>query len=141
LRPAVKSDDKFIHDLIHQVGINPMNLNWEHFIIAEDKDSIPIGCVQLKPHKDGSLELASLAVIESFRGLGVARALIEYELARSPRPLYLMCLPELENLYRKFQFDAVDLADMPPYFRRIKKFMSLVIKLTGHVGPTIMRLD
>ncbi len=118
-----------------------MDLNWEHFIVAEASGGRFIGCAQLKRHKDGSIELASLAVDEGFRGHGVARALIEYHLSHSPRPLYLMCRPELESLYQKFGFHAIELEVMPPYFRRIHKLMGGVIAVTGHSGPLIMRLD
>ena len=74
VRPAFETDHQNIRSLIHRVGINPMDLNWWHFIVAELGDGTFIGCGQLKPHKDGSLELASLAVEEKYRGLGVAVA-------------------------------------------------------------------
>ena len=83
LRPAVETDQPKIKAIIHRVGINPLDLNWRHFITAELADGTFIGCGQLKPHKDGSLELASLAVDEKYRSAGVARALMERLMAET----------------------------------------------------------
>jgi N-acetylglutamate synthase-like GNAT family acetyltransferase len=141
LRPAVESDAVKIRDLIHRVGINPMDLNWKHFIVAETDDGAFIGCAQLKPHKDKSVELASLAVEEAFRGMGVARALIEQLLAQAPRPLYLMCRPELGVFYERFGFKAIGADVMPPYFRRMLKVIRVMVFLARREGPLIMRLS
>ncbi len=130
-----------IRDLIHRVGINPMDLNWKRFIVAEIPDGLFIGCAQLKVHGDNSLELASIAVEESFRGQGVARALINHLLAHSPRPVYLMCRPALGIFYDQFGFRVLGPDAMPPYFRRILKGLRVFIFLTKHEGPLIMRLD
>ena len=37
-----------------------------------------IGCAQIKPHRDGSRELASLVVHPDYRGQGIARRMIQY---------------------------------------------------------------
>lgn len=36
LRTARAEDDAAIRKLIHQVGINPLGLHWERFILAVD---------------------------------------------------------------------------------------------------------
>jgi N-acetylglutamate synthase-like GNAT family acetyltransferase len=141
LRPATKTDAAKIRDLIHRVGINPLDLNWEHFLVAETTAGDFIGCAQLKPHRDGSVELASLAVEEASRGRGAARALIERLLAEGPRPLFLMCRPELGVLYERFGFRPAAEPEMTPYFRRIRRLFRLLRPLTGMEGPLIMRLD
>lgn len=141
LRQAVENDAPRIRNLIHRVGINPLGLDWRRFLVAETDDGMFIGCGQLKPHADGSLEMASLAVEEKYRGRGVSRAIIERLLAESPRPLYLMCRPELGSLYEKFGFQAVDSSALSPYFRRIRRLVHTVVSLTGRDGPLIMRLD
>lgn len=140
LRPATKSDNPRIRSLIHRVGINPMDLNWRHFTIACTPAGEFMGCGQLKSHKDGSLELASLAVEERYRGKGVARALIEHLLAQGSRPLYLMCRPELQPLYEKFGFRVIGVESMPPYFQRLTRLLRPMVRLTGHDGPLIMCL-
>ena len=141
LRPAIETDAHQIRDLIHRVGINPMDLNWRHFVVVENVESQFVGCAQLKPHKDGSLELASLAVEEEYRRQGVARALIEHLLARSPRPLFLMCQPALVPFYEKFGFRAIGLKAMPPYFRKISRLIKVLVAFNRDAGPAIMRLD
>jgi N-acetylglutamate synthase-like GNAT family acetyltransferase len=141
LRSAVEGDFPDIRNLIRLTGINPLGLDWRRFLVAETDGGRFIGCGQLKPHGDGSVELASIAVEEEYRGRGVARAVIERLLAYSPRPLYLMCRVDLEPLYRKFGFRPIEPADMPPYFRRIRRIIGAVVSLAGREGPLIMRLD
>ena len=122
IRPAIPEDFSSIRALIHAVKINPTGLDWHHFLVAVTQENKLLGCGQIKPHFDGSLELASIAVQEQFRGQGVARAVIQELLLREPnRPLYLMCRARLESLYVKFGFHAIGLADMPPYFRHISR--------------------
>ena len=140
LRPAGETDQPKIRSLIHRVGINPMDLNWRHFTVAELADGTFIGCGQLKPHRDGSLELASLAVEEKYRGLGAARALMERLLAEGTRPLHLMCRPGLQSLYEKFGFRVIELEEMPPYFRRISRLIRL-LSFGTHESPFVMRLE
>jgi N-acetylglutamate synthase-like GNAT family acetyltransferase len=140
LRPASEKDAPAIRSLIHRVGINPTNLNWRHFVVAT-QDGKFIACGQLKPHGDGSLELASLAVEEMYRGQGVARAIIEHLMSKSPRPLYLMCRPALIPFYQKFGFQTIGTEDMPPYFRRISRVVRALGFLAGSDGPAIMRAD
>jgi N-acetylglutamate synthase-like GNAT family acetyltransferase len=143
LRPATAADMSQIRALIRQVGINPFSLDWRRFCVAETDEGQFIGCAQLKPHEDGSVELASIAVAPAYRGQGVARALIEYWLAHSPRPLYLMCRSELEAFYTRFGFRvlAATAPDLPPYFRRIYRVVRLMVLLRRRQIPLVMRLD
>jgi N-acetylglutamate synthase-like GNAT family acetyltransferase len=110
--------------------------------MAVDADGVVIGCVQLKPHRDGSIELASLLVVEGWRGRGVARTLIEAAVAAHDGTLYLMCRPELESLYRKFGFIPLPKEEMPPYFRRITRLVKVIRGLFKPMeGPLIMRRE
>jgi len=122
VRPATRQDFPAIRALIHAVSINPTGLAWRRFLVAVTPDAALLGCGQIKPHFDGSLELASIAVQEQARGQGVARALIQELLAREKtRPLYLMCRARLEPLYVKFGFRKIGLDEMPVYFQRISR--------------------
>ena len=130
VRPARETEAGQIKDLIHLVGINPMGLDWKRFVVAvNDRDEM-IGCGQLKPHGQDVLELASIAVYPEHQGKGVARAIIEYLLKDSPRPLYLMCESSNGPLYEKFGFRAISNAEMPRYFQRISKLAGLVSTLS-----------
>lgn len=94
--------------------------------MAETAAGEPVGCVQLKPHRDGSLEMASLVVAEDWRGKGIARLLIEHSIQQNDGPLYLMCRSGLGPLYEKFGFQPVGETEMPRFFRRISKLAGVV---------------
>jgi GNAT superfamily N-acetyltransferase len=129
--------------LIHDVQINPMALDWRRFIIAVDANDRLVGCGQVKPHQDGSLELASIAVLPEWRKQGVARAIILHLLETHPRPLYLTCRGRLGPFYEKFGFqDATAPAELPPYFRRIKRVVKVLQRLGfSHERMLVMKLD
>lgn len=125
LRPAVEADADAIRDLVHSARLNPMGLEWRRFVVAVSPDGGVVGCVQLKPHRDGSWELASLVVRPDWRGKGVARALIERILALRPGELYLMCRSKLGSLYARFGFRPIEGEELPAYFRRISRLASV----------------
>lgn len=121
LRPAESSDFPEIRALIHSVHINPLGLMWEHFILAVNPQDEMIGCGQVKTHRDGSKELASIAVVPEWRGQGVARAIIEKLIETHPGALFLTCRASLQSFYERFGFRVVDIPEMPKYFRRISR--------------------
>jgi N-acetylglutamate synthase-like GNAT family acetyltransferase len=129
IRPARESEAGLIKDLIHLTGINPMGLDWKRFLVAVKDDGQVLGIGQIKPHGAEVLELASIAVFPEYRGLGVARAIIEQLLKDSPRPLYLMCESSLGPLYEKFGFRSLPYEEMPRYFQRISKLAGIVTTL------------
>lgn len=144
LRRASEADFPAIKRLIHQTGINPMGLDWSHFLLAVDETGAMIGCGQIKPHNDGTLELASIAVVPEMRGKGVALSIIEKLLAENTGTLYLTCRPALGPLYEKFGFRRLDQkGPLPPYFRRLSRIVVLLKRL--HAIPAdgllIMRRD
>ncbi len=134
LRPATSGDASTIRWIINLVKINPMSLDWKRFILAEDGHGHVIGCGQVKPHRDGSLELASLAVLPAWRGQGLARRIIERLLAQYPGRLYLTCRSQLEPLYQKFGFKTIEFSEMPPYFQRISRLVALYNNLAHQPG-------
>ncbi len=131
LRPASYTDATAIRRIISAVHINPTGLDWRRFILATSQQDEVIGCGQVKPHRDGSLELASIAVISPWRNKGVARAIIEHLLVQHPGRLYLTCRSRLGPMYEKFGFAAIPLAEMPQYFQRLSR----LVKLMNNVFP------
>ena len=118
-----------IRNLILRAGINPTALKWERFLIAITPHGEFIGCGQIKPQSDGTMELASIAVELAWRGRGVARAIIDSLLASNPGELYLMCQSNLGPLYEKFGFHAISETEMPTYFRRVSKLAGVLANL------------
>ena len=101
-----------------------------------------LGCCQIKPHGDGSRELASLAVWPRHQGAGVGRALIEHLLASTDPPVYLTCRSPLRSFYEPFGFHPVNPKDMPPYFRRIWSVFRIVkVILRPRDSLLVMRRD
>lgn len=129
LRPATADDARTIRQIIALVHINPMGLNWQHFILAVDGAGGIIGCGQVKHHADGSRELASLAVLPAWRGRGVARAILEQLLELHQGRLYLTCRSVLGPMYEKFGFQVIRRDEMPTYFRRLSRLASFFNKL------------
>ena len=126
LRPARAQEFSAISRLIKQVRINPTGLDWRRFVVAVDGDGTLLGCGQLKPHRGGIVELASIAVVPAQRQRGIARLIIENLLVLAPRPLYLTCRSRLGPFYMKWGFRSLEFSEMPAYYRRLAKVMSIV---------------
>ncbi len=140
LRPANHQDEAIIRRMIRQAKINPMGLDWRRFVLAVTETDEIVGCGQLKPHPDGSIELASIAVIPAHQRRGVARMIIEHLIARQPPPLYLMCRSVLRPFYEQFGFRVLQEAEMPPYFKRLVRLFKPFARLAPKTeGPLIMR--
>jgi N-acetylglutamate synthase-like GNAT family acetyltransferase len=133
-RPALKADFPAIRALIRTVGINPTGLDWRRFIVAVTPDGKVAGCGQVKPHSDGSRELASIAVRPAFRRQGIAQAIIECLLAENPPPLYLICRNGLGSFYERIGFRAVRENEMTLYFRRLMR----AARLFGKINLLVM---
>lgn len=130
LRSAQAQDQKIIVAMIRTAGINPMALDWRHFLVAEESDQI-IGIGQVKQHGDGSRELASIAVIPARQKQGVASAIIHALIARENGVLYLTCRDRLETFYNQFGFRSISRQEMTPYFSRLSRVAGIFGKLRG----------
>ncbi len=128
LRPARPEDMAAIRGLIRRSRINPTGLKWERFVVAEIGGQFA-GCGQLKPHSDGTLELASIAVETPFRGQGLAAEIIHHLLGQAPRPLYLNCRSGLQGFYEKFGFRVMSVDEMPASQKRLFRLARALMKL------------
>lgn len=138
LRNAKEEDRGKIKRLVLEGRINPTGLSWERFVIAESNSGKVIGCGQIKPHRDGSHELASIVVTMDWWGKGVARAIIEHlVMTFDEKPLYLMCLSSMGGLYEKFGFNVINEDQMPKYFRRVSKLTG-VVQAVHKQGETLL---
>ncbi len=131
VRPATHDDQPAIRRVIAEVHLPRMNLQWPNFVVVEeDREIVAMG--QVKSHRDGSRELASIAVVPKRQGEGVGTAVIETLLGREAGAvLHLSCRRELEGYYERFGFKRVERAEYPPYFRLTARMANMITRLFG----------
>ncbi|MGD2162772.1 MAG: GNAT family N-acetyltransferase [Anaerolineales bacterium] len=126
IRPATERDQRLIWRSVLGAGLNPLHLHWQNFVLAENGEGEFLGCGQMKPHRDGSLELASIYVIPEERGRGIASAIIGVLLEAQSCSVWLTCRRDLTEFYARFEFIEIHSPErMPAYFRRLKRLMGL----------------
>ena len=118
LRDATIEDQPTIRQIVRAANINPTGLDWPRFIVAEDGGAI-VGVGQVKPHRDGTRELASIAVLPARQGQGIGTAIIQDLVRRENATLYLTCRSRLQGYYERFGFRRLEFRDYPPYFARM----------------------
>lgn len=137
IRPARETDKPVIRRLVFGARLNPSGIKWERFVVGVVPPGDVIACVQIKPHRDGSQELASLVVSPEYRGKGIARLVLEDLLQNQEGDLYLMCRSSLGEFYRKFGFTGISEPQMPLYFQRISRLASIAAILREE-GETLL---
>lgn len=130
IRRATAADQRAIRALVWGSGINPLGLAWQRFVVAEAGGAV-VGTGQIKPHRDGSRELASIAVAPARRGEGLAGAIIRALQRGAGPPLYLTCAGRMAGFYPRFGFRALAPAEMPPGLRRRHRLAGAVAPRAG----------
>ncbi len=115
IRPARAEEEATIKALIRRERLDPLNVHWQNFLVAEERQQI-IGIAQVKPYPSGR-ELGSLVVTPERRKGGVGAALINALLARENGLLLLFCLEFRESYYAQFGFRRVGWRELPGEFR------------------------
>jgi N-acetylglutamate synthase-like GNAT family acetyltransferase len=137
LTRAVEGDDAVIHSLIRAAHINPLGIEWQRFLVARGAAGEVVGCAQVKPHRDGARELASIVTVESWRGRGVATALIRRWMEDAGPPLWLTCRSGLVPFYTRFGFRDVEPQEpQHKYFRRIRR-VAATLALLASLGERL----
>ncbi len=129
LRRAVAADQAVIQRIVRDANINPRDLSWPRFVVAEQEGRV-VGVGQIKLHGDGSRELASLAVVPERQGQGIASSIVRALVDSEGGVLYLMCRSQLEGFYTRFGFRRIERAAMPPYFRRWHRIVNLLLSFS-----------
>ena len=75
IRPARQEDQQTIVSYIQQAKLNPRNLHWERFLVAEENGQI-IGIRQVKVHAGGTREVGSGFVLPEYRRQGISARLM-----------------------------------------------------------------
>jgi N-acetylglutamate synthase-like GNAT family acetyltransferase len=117
IRPATKADQGAISGLIGEARLNPRDLDWRRFLVADAGGTL-VGCAQVRVHATGTRELASVAVTADRRGSGIGGRLVEAILAREPDDTYLMTRNETASYFERFGFRRIAPAEAPSDFRR-----------------------
>jgi amino-acid N-acetyltransferase len=139
IRPAVAGDQYAITAIVRAALLNPLDLDWRRFLLAQCGQDV-IGVGQVKPHQDGSRELASIAVVPEWQGQGVGSAIIRGLLARETGTLHLICAADTERYYERFGFQRIDRSEMPPSFRRLDRIVGVLTALSrGRLRLIVMR--
>lgn len=134
IRPAHAHDKGVILRQMRQERLNPLGNRWRNFLVAENTNGEIVGFGQLKRHRDGSTELASLVVIRGWRRQGIAGALITELKKRGGPPLWLTCRSGLSPFYARYGFETVqDPGMMPTYFR--------LARILGYIHGVLWRGD
>jgi len=143
IRPALARDRGAIRHVVRKTGVSPLNIHWSRFLVAETSGKI-VGVGQIKGHRDGSRELASIAVLDPYRRQGIAsriiRALIDREKDRHSGTLYLMCLRPMRDYYTRFGFKVVEGAAVPRDMRRLQWLGNFFGRITRHFTRRPMRV-
>lgn len=137
LRAATAADQTVITKLVREVGINPLQLAWPNFLIAERIEAAPrvVGIGQLRPHGDGIVELASLAVVEDARGSGIGTLLVNALVDKADRPLFLMCESSKVGYYQRFDFvELIDPKTHPRSLRKWYRFATVIQRIAALFG-------
>lgn len=138
VRVATAEDQAPIRRMIYRARLNPTGLDWPNFVVAEQiqaggaaGEGQIVGVGQVKPHRDGSRELASIAVLPAYQRLGIAAVIIHALLARETGAVYLYCADTMPAYYVRFGFVEVGARDLPPAIRRWFRFGKSAVSMTA----------
>jgi amino-acid N-acetyltransferase len=134
LRRAQASDQKTITAIVHAARINPTHLNWQRFILAVDGEVI-VGVGQIKNYKDGSRELASIAIIPAYQRQGIASQIINALMKDEKGSIHLFCRAGLASFYRRFGFEVIPFQELPPELAKINGITEWVIVTLSRLFP------
>ena len=129
IRPATAADQNTITTIIQEAKLNTASLDWQRFMLADDNGRV-IGTGQIKPHWDGTRELASISAVPDRQGEGVASAVIHTLLKDETDTLYLMCETHNASFYERFGFRSIPLWQMPPYLFLFYIAVGLIFPIT-----------
>jgi N-acetylglutamate synthase-like GNAT family acetyltransferase len=118
VRKATQEDQAAITALVRQARLNPRDLAWPQFVVAETDQEI-VGVAQVRLHPDGAHELASLVVQAGMRGQGIATALIDALLAEERGEVYTLIDRRFGPHFERWGFRAVDPRQLPRSVSRI----------------------
>jgi amino-acid N-acetyltransferase len=130
IRAATEADQLMIRRLIKEANLYRMSLDWPNFVVAEEDGAI-VGLGQVKAHRDGSRELASIAVVPARQGCGIGSAVVRTLLAQERGVLHLTCRRQMQGYYERFGFRRLMSSEFPPHFRRLVPIVNIFAPALG----------
>lgn len=140
LREAVAEDQPAIISLVRAARLNPRDLDWRRFIVADDGGRV-VGCAQVRVHDRGTRELASVVVAPSHRAAGVGSRLVETILAREPGPIYLFTESSTVGYFERFGFRRLAGPDVPRDLRGARRLVILLGPLLSLAARRRVRIE
>ncbi len=128
IRPARLEDRETIVSFIRHAKLNPRNLNWQNFLVAEEDGQL-VGIRQVKVYEQGTREVASGFVLPEYRRQGISAQLMNALLAREAGPLYTMVNEKRAPYYEQFGFRRVDVSQLPSDLRKEYRIGRIVTTL------------
>jgi len=128
IRHAVEADQATIVSFIRQAKLNPRNLKWQNFLVAEENGQF-VGIRQVKVYEQGTREVASGFVLPEYRRRGISAQLMKALLARETGPLYTMVNEKRAPYYEQFGFQRVEISQLPSDFRKEYRIGRIVTSL------------
>ena len=139
IRPARQEDQETIVSFIKQAKINPRNLHWQNFLIAEENGQA-VGIRQVKVYAGGTREVASGFVLPEYRRQGISALLMKEILSRESGTLYLMCRDRRTSYYEPFGFRQVPVSELPADFRKEYQIGRIVTTLLSLFSKDRVRI-
>ena len=139
IRPARQEDQQTIVSFIEQAKLNPRNLHWQNFLIAEENGQA-IGIRQVKVHEQGTREVASGFVLPEYRRQGISAQLMKEILSREKGTIYLMCRDRRTPYYEQFGFRQVESNQLPSDFRKEFRIGRIVTSLMSIFSKDKVRI-
>lgn len=139
IRQATEADQPLIISLIRGAHLNPRNLQWRRFLVAEDNGKI-VGLRQVKVHKGGTREVASGLVIPGYRRRQISARLMHEILARERGPLYLLVDEKWAHYYEQFGFQRAAPNGLPPDFAREYRLAKVITTILSLFAPHKVRI-
>lgn len=139
VRRAGQDDQAAIVALVRQARLNPRNLAWPRFVVAETDREI-VGVAQVRLHSDGAHELASLVVQPASRGQGIAAALIDALLAEERGEVYTLIDRRFRPHFERWGFRAVDPGQLPRSVSRVYRVGRVVTAIGSLLNRERIRI-
>jgi N-acetylglutamate synthase-like GNAT family acetyltransferase len=140
IRPALEADAPAIRRLVSEARLNPRDLDWRRFLVADAAGEV-VACAQVRVHRRGTRELASVAVAPARRGTGIGRRISEAAIERETvRPLYLYTESRTEAFWARFGFSTIEGDAIPRDLRGSLRIARIATRIVSFVTRQSYRI-